>query len=125
MVGWVGPREVAIGMSIGRAVLGGALLVAPAKTAEPWIGPEAALTASQVVIRAMGARDISLGLGTLVALREERVRPWLAAGVLADAADLVVTAIAGRALPPAGRTGVMALAAGATVAGLALLRELR
>ena len=125
MVGRVGPREVAIGLSIGRVVVGGALVVAPAKTVAPWVGPEAALTASQVVTRAMGGRDVALGLGTLAAMREGCVRPWLAAGVLADATDLVATAIAGRALPPAGRTGVMALAAGATVAGLALLRELR
>ncbi len=121
----MGPRGVAIGLSLGRAVLGGALLVSPAKAAAVWIGPEAALTAPQVMTRAMGARDVGLGLGTLAAVRGDGVRPWLAACVLADATDLVATAIAGRALPPAGRAGTMALAAGATVTGLALMRELR
>jgi hypothetical protein len=121
----VDSRGVAIGLSVGRAVLGGALLASPAKMASLWIGPEAELAGPQVVIRAMGARDVGLGLGALAALRVRRVRPWLAAGVLADATDLAATAMAGRALPPVGRAGTMALAAGGTVAGLALLRELR
>ena len=120
----MGARGVVIGLSMGRAVVGCALLAAPAKAAA-WIGPEAALPAPQVMTRAMGGRDLALALGTLAAVRGDGVRVWLAACALADAADFAATAVAGKALPPAGRAGTMALAAGATVAGLALLRELR
>ncbi|MGI8593150.1 MAG: hypothetical protein ACR2ML_02075 [Solirubrobacteraceae bacterium] len=121
----MGARTVVIGLSVGRAVVGGALVAAPAKAAAAWIGPEAALPSSQVLTRAIGGRDLALALGTLAAVTGDEVRLWLAACVLADATDFAATAIAGKALPPAGRVGTMALAAGATVAGLALLRNLR
>jgi len=44
--------------------------------------------------------------------------------VLADASDFAATAAAGRSLPPAGRALVLAIAGGATLTGLRLLRKL-
>lgn len=114
-------RTIAAGLNVGRAVVGGALLAAPARAGAAWLGPEAQLESTQVMTRAMAARDLGLGLGTLVALRGGGgARPWLLAGVLADAADLAATLAAGSALPPAGRNATALVAATATVAGLAL-----
>jgi hypothetical protein len=122
----VDARTIAAGLNVGRAVVGGALLAAPARAGAAWVGPEAALPSTGVMTRAMGARDLGLALGTLAALRSGsrggggRARTWLLAGVLADAADLAATLAAGRSLPPAGRNGTAVVAATATATGLAL-----
>ena len=118
-------RTIAAGLNVGRAVVGGALLAAPARAGAAWVGPEAALPSTGVMMRAMGARDLGLALGTLAALRSGSrggggARTWLLAGVLADAADLAATLAAGRSLPPAGRNGTAVVAATATATGLAL-----
>ena len=119
-------RTIAAGLNVGRAVVGGALLAAPARAGAAWVGPEAALPSTGVMTRAMGARDLGLALGTLAALRSGSrgggggARIWLLAGVLADAADLAATLAAGRSLPPAGRNGTAVVAATATATGLAL-----
>ena len=118
-------RTIAAGLNVGRAVVGGALLAAPARAGAAWVGPEAALPSTGVMTRAMGARDLGLALGTLGALRSGRrdgggPRTWLLAGVLADAADLAATLAAGRSLPPAGRNGTAVVAVTATATGLAL-----
>lgn len=121
-------RTIAAALNVGRAVVGGALLAAPARAGAAWVGPEAQLDSTQVMTRAMGARDLGLGLGTLVALRGEggAARTWLLAGVLADAADLAATLAAGRSLPPAGRNGTAVVASTATALGFALaVRGLR
>jgi hypothetical protein len=114
-------RTVAAGLNLGRAVVGAALLAAPTRAGAAWVGPEAALPSTGVMTRAMGARDLGLGLGTLAALRGGDARGWLLAGVLADAADLGATLAAGRALPPAGRNGAAVVAASAVAGGLALV----
>lgn len=121
----MGARGIAAGLSVGRAVVGGALLAAPGRAGAAWVGPEAELASTRVLTRAMGARDLGLALGTLAALRSDGARPWLLASVLADAADLGATLGAGRALPPAGRTGTALVAATATAAGLALALRAR
>src|SRR4051794_41953535 len=73
----------------------------------------------------MGARDLAIGLGALAGLRDGRgARPWLLAGTLADAADLVATLRARDALAPTAVVGIAALAAGATAGGLWLAPEL-
>ena len=56
----------------------------------------------------LGAREVALGLGTLVALRRgdaRAARTWLAAGVLCDAVDVLAVGAAtarGRVAAPAG-----------------------
>jgi hypothetical protein len=122
----VDARTVATGISLGRALIGAALVATPAKASEGWIGPEADLPATQVVARACGVRDLAIALGTIAALRGGGdVKPWLVAGVVSDAVDLAATLAAGKALPPTGRVGVPVMAGGAVVAGTALLRALR
>ena len=52
-------------------------------------------------IRAFGARDALLGVGTLLAIRtEQSARPWLIASGLADAFDAMATVAGYRRLPP-------------------------
>ena len=56
---------------------------------------------AQLFIRAFGARDTLLGVGTLLAIRtEQSARPWLIASGLADAFDAMATVGGYRRLPP-------------------------
>jgi hypothetical protein len=118
------PRTIAIQQAAGRIVLGTALAVAPGIAARGWIGSDASRPATQVVAVGMGARDLAIGLGVAGALRAGRgARPWLLAGVVADAADLAATLRARDALPAIGVVGVSALAAGSAAVGVWLAQR--
>jgi len=118
------PHDIARGQALGRAVLGSALTVAPRLAARAWLGAgPARRPQTAVVVAAMGARDLGLGLGTVQAIRQGHgARPWLAAGVLADAADLVATWRARDELPAFGVASIALLAGGSAAAGLWLRR---
>jgi hypothetical protein len=98
-------------MAIGRIAFGAALLVKPEAAVSGWVGRRAAsFGGTQAVTRAVGARDLGLGAGALLALvRGRDARDWVAAGAFADLADLVTTATA-EEIPFAGRVVVLGLA---------------
>jgi hypothetical protein len=117
-------RYAATAVAVGRVGLGVAALVWPSVPARPWVGASADELGAQVFGRALGARDLALGLGALAAAREASSgsRPagaWYAAGALSDALDVAVTVAAWRRLPRATRWLVAASAGGAAVAGAA------
>ena len=89
------------------------------------MGRDSRRPATQVAIRALGARDLAIGLGTAyTAGQGHGARPWILAGILADAADLAATLRARDALP-AFNVGVVGVVAGGSVlVGLWLSREL-
>jgi hypothetical protein len=108
----VSPRDIAIAQARGRVALGACALLAPGTTGRSWIGRDARRPAVKVLARALGARDVALGLGVVISLdRGAPVRGWLEGSALADAGDFLATLLAGRALPPAARGGVLAIAA--------------
>jgi hypothetical protein len=122
----VSSRTVISAIALGRLGLGAALLLAPAKVVGAgWVGEqEAAKPTTTLLLRAVGARDMALAIGTLMALRQGgALKPWVIGGALADGTDCVATTIAGGAVPAQGRAGVAALGGGALVAQLALLRD--
>jgi hypothetical protein len=90
----------------------------------PWLGRDARRAGTHVAARGLGARDIGLGAGALLAGRDA-LPVWLAAAVLGDAADLAATVAAGDRLPLSGRVLVAALAAGGAGLGIAALAGLR
>jgi hypothetical protein len=112
------PRTLAHVIAVGRVGLGATALVAPALVARPWIGAPAEGPAHRLLARAMGGRDLALGIGALRALRrsDEEARPWVALGGMADAVDALATAVAFTALPGRSRWGILALTAGAALA---------
>jgi hypothetical protein len=65
-----------------------------------------------VLARAVGARDLALGLGGLQAVMrgDGSARPWLAAAATCDAVDFGATWTAGRGIPRQARTVVLAIA---------------
>ena len=63
-------RQLLRTIAAGRVVVGVALVALPGTSAGTWIGPVAKDPAVKVMTRAMGARDLAIGLGTLHALQE-------------------------------------------------------
>ena len=118
------PRQLATQISVGRIGFGVAFMLAPAWAGRMWIGPDASRPGTKLFIRALGARDFALGLGTLLAMRHDRpTRGWLEASGLADFADFVVTLMAGDEVPAASRAVVYAIAApSAALCGLTAAR---
>jgi len=116
-------RNLVRNLAIGRIVFGVALLAKPEEATRGWIGRRAAsYSGTQTAVRAFGARDLSLGAGALAALMGGKdARDWVAAGALADVADLTATVTADD-LPLSGRiiVGAMAGAAIAVSAGYLL-----
>ena len=99
-------------ISLGRFVVGTAFIARPKILEGAWIGRQARLPGAQVLARAVGARDLTLGLGGLQAVARDdgSVRPWLAAAAVCDAVDFGATYAAGRRIPRRGRNGVLVIA---------------
>lgn len=112
-------RQLMRAVAAGRIVVGAGLVALPGFAGGRWIGPAAHDGGVKVLARALGVRDLALGVGTLRALDAgEPARSWVALGALSDAVDLAATALAIRAIGPRRALPVMAVAATATVAGL-------
>src|ERR687883_1613081 len=105
-------RTLAALISIGRFVFGVAFIADPKLMDRAWIGKQARVPGAQLLARAVGARDLVLGLGGLQALTRDdgSARPWLGAGAICDAVDFGATWAAGRTIPRQGRRGVLATA---------------
>ena len=115
------PREAALLHARGRMALGAAFVLLPGVAGRAWIASDAARRPVKVLARAFGARDLAIGLGTVIALdRGTPVRGWIEAGVLSDAIDTCASLLAGGSIPPAIRWPAIALGAGSTAAGAAL-----
>jgi hypothetical protein len=119
-------RTLAGLQAAGRILLGGGLAAAPSLVAGGWVGSVADRPGGRALATGLGARDVAIALGTLAALRNGHgARPWLRAGMLADAADLAATLRARDGLPPVAVPVVAALAGGSVALGAWLHREVR
>jgi hypothetical protein len=120
-------RRGATLVAAGRVALGVTALAWPSVPARPWVGAAADDLAARVFGRALGARDLALGLGALAVLQRPAAgaaemgsaRAWIAAGALSDALDVVASVASWRELPRVGRWLVAASAGGAALAGAA------
>lgn len=117
-------RRWATAVAVGRVALGVTALAWPSVPARPWVGAAADDVAARVFGRALGGRDLALGLGALVALQGPEAqagsaRAWLAAGALSDALDVAATVSSWPDLPRVTRWLVAASAGGAALAGAA------
>jgi hypothetical protein len=118
---WV--RRGALAMAAARTAIGVTALVSPALIARPWVGTAAETTPGRVLGRALGGRDLALGLGALAALQQSpavgqvSAGRWVGAGALADSLDVLATVAAWDELPPIGRWLVAMSAGGAAAVG--------
>jgi len=123
-------RRGAAAVAAGRVAIGLAALALPSVPSRPWVGAAADDLAATVFGRALGARDVALGLGALTALRRTAVDPasasaWVAAGALSDALDVVASLSSWRQLPRTGRWLVAGSAGAAALVGAAGALALR
>jgi hypothetical protein len=113
------PRTIARLIALGRVAIGAGLISAPGRMGERWVGSASRSSGTQAVLTAVGARDVALGLGTAWALGGgDAARPWLLAGILADAADLAATIRHREAMSTGALVGVGVLAGGSAALGL-------
>jgi hypothetical protein len=125
-------RRGATTVAAARVAVGVVALAWPALPSRPWVGTGEAGgdLPSRVFGRALGGRDLALGLGALAALRQAdsasgapgEQRPasaWVAAGALSDAMDVAASLAAWRDLPRLTRWLVVGSAAGAALTGAA------
>ena len=118
-------RELARLLGLGRTVLGMTMVLMPRKAVRGYMGQDNPSFAAQMAIRGLGARDIALGTGLLVALEDDGdVDRWLEAGAIADAGDLLATLANFRELPTWRRMLWLITAGSATFLGLKLAGSL-
>jgi hypothetical protein len=99
-----------------RVAYGAALIATPERLARRWLGPATAGGATQVPLRALGAREVLLHAGGLAAAAHgNSLRPWFAASIAGDLTDIAATVAARRELPDAA-AGLTALVAGGSAA---------
>lgn len=121
------PRASSTLVGAGRIGAGSALLAAPAAVGRPWLGAAAETSGGRVAVRALGARDLALGVVTVAALSgrlEGSTAPALvAASAFCDLADGVALLAARKDVPALG-VGVGVFAFGSALFGFALARQL-
>ena len=118
------PGRGARAVAVARVAIGLTALARPSVPARPWVGAAADDLAARVFGRALGARDIALGLGALTAMQRPAAdrgsaSAWVAAGALSDALDVIASLSSWRELPLKGRWLVIASASGAALTGAA------
>ena len=114
-------KAIATIQALVRIPVGGALVALP-QLAGSWIGKDAGRRGPQVIIRAVGARDLALGGGTLVALLTGKpAKAWHAAALVSDGVDFAATLAARDKLPDRGATMVLAAAGTACAVSVAYL----
>jgi hypothetical protein len=115
-------RILGLLISFGRFLFGVAFISKPQLMEQLWIGKQARLPGAQLLARAVGARDLTVGLGGIQALARDdgSARQWLAAAAVCDAVDVGATLAAGPGIPRDARNGVLIVGgAGALLSALA------
>ncbi len=110
-------KKLAAGVLAFRVAYGAALLIAPGKVAaNRWLGPGAHQPAATVALRGLGAREVALhSIALAILSRGGPVRPWLAASIAGDLADVAAAVASAEGLPD-GSPSATALVAGGSAA---------
>jgi hypothetical protein len=103
-----------------RAAIGGSLVLAPQLATATWVGRPRRSAPTTVLGRALGARDLTIGVGAL-ATSGDAQRGWLVAGVVCDAVDLVATLVERDELPRTAVPMIVAAAGSGIALGLVAL----
>ncbi len=130
-------RRGATAVAVSRVGVGVVAFAAPALVSRSWVGGAGGGPSSRVLGRALGGRDLALGLGALATLRlpldpappwpsgpfgpagSGPAAVWVGLAALADGLDLLTTARAWHELPPLQRWLVALSSGGAAAVGAA------
>ena len=114
-------RDLAIGLAGGRIAIGVVSLVAPGLVGRAMTNRDGSEGGTRLFARMVGARDLGLGLGLLIALnRGAPVRGWLEASAVVDGIDATACLFARDHI----RTSVFPGAVGLATAGALLSARL-
>jgi hypothetical protein len=115
---------VALTAARARIAIGLAAVVAPGLASRALTGRKAA-GIEPLLARMLGARDLTLGLGAVIALdRGAPVRGWIEGAAVADIVDAVASLLAKKRMRPRAFTGTVVLASGSAALGAYLSRRL-
>jgi hypothetical protein len=104
-----------------RVAYGAALIAAPARLTQRWLGPAVEHDPTRVALRGLGAREVLLHAGGLAAtLRGGAVRPWLAASVAGDVSDIAATTAGRGGLPDGAAPATLAVAGASALLSVAV-----
>ncbi|HZA41368.1 MAG TPA: hypothetical protein VFA00_12165 [Actinomycetota bacterium] len=118
-------RDLARILLVARVAVGSTCFLFPRKAVQVWTGEDQESGTAAMAVRALGARDVAIGMGGLRALEEgESPSRWLEAGALSDAADTVGALAVFRSLGKLRRLLFVATAASATYLGFRLAASL-
>jgi hypothetical protein len=116
---------LAMSVARGRIALGVAAVVAPGLATRVMGGRRDLKGVAPLFARMLGARDVALGMGTVIALdRGKPVRGWLEGSALADTVDCVACIRARDDKAPAVLGGAAGLGAASAILGIYLSRRL-
>jgi hypothetical protein len=118
-------RNVAVVLAGGRIAIGVASLLAPGLVARTMTGHSGSAGGASLFAGMVGARDLGLGLGLLIALgRGAPVRGWLEASALVDGIDVAACLLARDHIRPSVLPGAVGLAASGALTSAWLSRQL-
>jgi hypothetical protein len=119
-------KKLAAAVLTFRVAYGAALLIAPGKVAgNRWLGPGAYQPAATVALRGLGAREVAVhGIALALLARGEAVRPWLAASIAGDLADVGAAFISRDGLPANSPAATAAVAGGSAALTAAVAASL-
>jgi len=118
-------RELAVSLAGGRIAIGVVSLLAPGLVGRTITGGGGSEGGTRLFARMVGARDLGLGLGLLVALdRGAPVRGWLEASAVVDGIDAAACLLARHHIRTSVFPGAFGLATAGAVLSARLARQL-
>jgi hypothetical protein len=118
-------RDLAVSLARGRIAIGVVSLLAPGFVGRTITGRNGSEGGTRLFLRMVGARDLGLGLGVLVALdRSAPVRGWLEASAVVDGLDAAACVLARHHIRATVFPGAVGLAAVGALLSARLAREL-
>jgi hypothetical protein len=118
-------RDLALSLARGRIAIGVVSLVAPELVGRTITGRTGSEGGTRLFVRMVGARDLGLGLGVLVALdRSAPVRGWLEASAVVDGLDAAACLLARHHIRASVFPGAVGLATAGALLSAWLARQL-
>jgi hypothetical protein len=118
-------KDVAVSLARGRIAFGVVSVLAPGIVGRTMTGRDGSDGGMRLFLRMVGARDLGLGLGLLLALdRDAPTRGWLEASALVDGIDAGACLLARHHLRPGVFPGTVGLAATGALLSAWLARQL-
>jgi hypothetical protein len=118
-------RDLAVSLAGARIAIGVVSLLAPGVVARTMTGHDGSEGGTRLFARMVGARDLALGLGVLVALnRGAPVRGWLEASAVVDGIDATACVLARDHIRTSVFPGALGMAAAGALLSAWLARQL-